>query len=205
MISFFHGTLLAVGLILPLGVQNIFVINQGASQPTFSRVLPVILTASLCDSFLILLAISGISLLIFQIAWVKGILLILGIVFLLYMGWSIWRTNDIARSQEYQALTTKKQITFALSVSLLNPHAIIDTIGVIGTSSLAYEGSAKYLFTLGCLLISWSWFFFLAFVGKLIGKVDSTRIWQKRINRISSVIIWGIAGLLLFQIMVGRI
>ena len=28
-----HGIILAFGLIIPLGVQNVFVFNQGASQP----------------------------------------------------------------------------------------------------------------------------------------------------------------------------
>jgi L-lysine exporter family protein LysE/ArgO len=36
---------------------------------------------------------------------------------------------------------------FAMSVSLLNPYAILVTIGVIGTSSLVYNGYEKWLFT----------------------------------------------------------
>lgn len=34
---------------------------------------------------------------------------------------------------------------FAASVSLLNPHAILDTIGVIGTNSIQYIGSENGL------------------------------------------------------------
>ena len=45
-----HGVLLAIGLILPLGAQNIFVFNQGANQTKFRRALPAIITAGLCDS-----------------------------------------------------------------------------------------------------------------------------------------------------------
>ena len=37
-----HGIILAFGLIVPLGVQNVFVFNQGALQPTFMRALPVV-------------------------------------------------------------------------------------------------------------------------------------------------------------------
>ena len=40
-----HGIILAFGLIIPLGVQNVFVFNQGALQPKFSRALPVVITA----------------------------------------------------------------------------------------------------------------------------------------------------------------
>ena len=45
-----HGLLLALGLILPLGAQNVFVFNQGANQK-ISKALPVIITAGLCDTF----------------------------------------------------------------------------------------------------------------------------------------------------------
>lgn len=34
--AFIYGLILAFGLIIPLGVQNIFVFNQGASQKHFS-------------------------------------------------------------------------------------------------------------------------------------------------------------------------
>jgi L-lysine exporter family protein LysE/ArgO len=202
MIALFHGALLAIGLILPLGVQNVFIFNQGASQPTYIRVLPVVLTAALCDSLLIILAVSGISILIFQLVWIKGILMFLGALFLLYMGWSIWRSTNHDLTRKQQALSPKKQISFALSVSLLNPHAILDTIGVIGTSSLAYSGMDKYFFTFGCIAVSWIWFFLLAFVGKLVGQIDSAKKLQRNTNRLSAIIIWAIAGFLVYQLIV---
>ncbi len=40
-------------------------------------------------------------------------------------------------------MSPMKQVSFALSVSLLNPHAILDTIGVIGSSAALYSGSNK--------------------------------------------------------------
>ncbi len=45
-----HGILLALGLILPLGAQNVFVFNQGANQKMINA-LPVVITAGLCDTF----------------------------------------------------------------------------------------------------------------------------------------------------------
>ena len=56
-----HGIILAFGLIIPLGVQNVFVFNQGASQPNIWSG-PVVLTASICDTLLILIAVQGVSL-----------------------------------------------------------------------------------------------------------------------------------------------
>ena len=45
-----HGILLAFGLILPLGVQNVFVFNQGATHKKFTNALPAVITAGLCDT-----------------------------------------------------------------------------------------------------------------------------------------------------------
>lgn len=56
-----------------------------------------------------------------------------------------------------------KQVSFALSVSLLNPHAILDTIGVIGSSAALYSGSNKIAFTIACISVSWLWFFYSQF------------------------------------------
>ena len=56
-----HALLLAFGLILPLGVQNVFVFNQGANQRTIKQALPVVVTASVCDTILILVAVLGVS------------------------------------------------------------------------------------------------------------------------------------------------
>lgn len=39
---FIHGALLAFGLILPLGIQNVFIFNQGATQSRFSKALPAV-------------------------------------------------------------------------------------------------------------------------------------------------------------------
>lgn len=153
--AFIHGFILAFGLILPLGVQNVFVFNQGAFHKRFIYALPVVLTASLCDTLLIALAVFGVSVVILGSFWIKTILMCAGIVFLLYMGSSIWKSTPENSNNENMAkenFTRLKQIAFSASVSLLNPHAILDTIGVIGTSSLSYTGSEK---SYSLLLVLW--------------------------------------------------
>lgn len=87
-----HGLILAFGLILPLGVQNIFIFNQGATQKTLIHALPAVLAASFCDSLLILLAVLGVSLIVLQVVWIKTILFGFGCLFLLYIGWVLWKT-----------------------------------------------------------------------------------------------------------------
>lgn len=78
-------------------------------------------------------------------------------------------------------------------VSLLNPHAIIDTVGVIGTSSLHYTAGEKWLFTAAAIFVSWIWFFGLALSGRILGTLDPDGKWIIFINRVSALIIWGAA------------
>lgn len=72
------------------------------------------------------------------------------------MGVVIWKSKpNSVQGEQHVLLTPKKQIAFAVSVSLLNPHAILDTIGVIGTSSLKYDGIDKTAFAAACIITSW--------------------------------------------------
>ncbi len=188
-----HGFALALGLILPLGVQNVFVFNQGALQPTLWRALPVVITAALCDTTLILLAVLGVSLVVLTFAWLKMILFAIGVCFLAYMGFMTWRSRPAVDKEAAERFTPKRQIMFAASVSLLNPHAILDTIGVIGTSSLQYTGTLKWAFSLSCILVSWLWFLALAIAGRTAGKLDTSGRLLRGLNIVSALIIWAIA------------
>ncbi|MGN7410279.1 LysE/ArgO family amino acid transporter [Sporosarcina sp. SAFN-010] len=198
-----HGMMLAFGLILPLGIQNVFIFNQGATHKKFTHALPAVITAGVCDSLLISLAVGGVSIIILSFEWLRTVMFLIGFLFLTYMGWLMWRENpELKKQQESNLFTAKRQILFAASVSLFNPHAILDTIGVIGTSSLVYTGFDKWIFTLTCMLISWIWFFSLAITGKKIGQIDTSGKLLKRMNQISALIIWGMAVYMGYQLFV---
>lgn len=189
-----HAALLAIGLIMPLGMQNIFIFNQGASHQNFSGALPSIVTASLCDAMLISLAVLGISILVFEHVWIELMIFSIGFCFLLYMGFSAWKSAGDDLPREERAFSPKKQILFALSASLLNPHAIIDTVVVIGTNANSYKDGAKWVYAVTCIIVSWIWFLSLSFAGHRLHKIDKSGFWIKNINKLSALIIWVVAG-----------
>ncbi len=197
-----HGILLAFGLILPLGVQNVFVFTQGVTQPNLIKALPATITAALCDTLLIILSILGLSLIVMQFEWLRIVLLVSGILFLLYMGKVIW-TSPAANVKGEEALPLKKQIVFALSVSLLNPHALLDTIGVIGTSAIKYSGQQQVFFAAACVLVSWIWFFGLAILGATLKKLRIPARIFILFNKCSAMFIWCTAIYLLISIFKG--
>ncbi|BFL68335.1 MULTISPECIES: LysE/ArgO family amino acid transporter [Staphylococcus] len=183
-----HGFLLAIGLILPLGAQNVFVFNQGANQSKLIKAFPAVITAGICDSILISLAVIGVSLVLMSLPLLQIVIYIIGLIFLLYMAWTLWNANPDPVKQE-GGLSTTQQISFALSASLLNPHAIMDTIGVIGTNASTYEGNDKFAFTLTCIFVSWLWFIILVLLGRTVGTIDKSGKLLMVINKLSSIII----------------
>ncbi|UXU54947.1 LysE family transporter [Staphylococcus agnetis] len=195
-----HGILLALGLILPLGAQNVFVFNQGANHKSWVRTLPVIVTAGLCDTLLILLAVLGVSLVLMSLPTLQLVIYIIGFIFLLYMAWSLWHEKPASIEKQTQ-MSAKKQIGFSLSVSLLNPHAIMDTIGVIGTSAALYTGSEKVIFTLATITVSWVWFVTLALLGRFVSHFDRTGKFIIILNKCSSIIIIVVAIIILKNIL----
>lgn len=199
-IAFLHGLTLAFGLILPLGVQNFFIFSQGAMTKRFINIIPVVITAALCDTLLILLAVLGVSVLVLSFTWIKSIFVISGVIFLIYMGIQTWKSKmesneNIGTSQ----LSKGRLISFTAMISLLNPHAILDTIGVIGSSSLAYQGYDKFVFTMTCILVSWIWFFMLAISGKALGLRDKSGRLIHSLNKISAVVMWVAAIYLIYS------
>ena len=195
--STLHGFLLALGLILPLGPQNAFVLSQGATQPTLWRAAPAVVAAGICDTLLILLAVLGVSVAVMEMAWLRAVLVVVGVGFLVVMGWLTWRAPAPKATQGGEARSARRQAAFAVAISLGNPHAIIDTIGVIGTSSLAYAGKPKIGFTAACVAVSWLWFLLLAIAGRLLSRIDAARA---LLNRFSAVVMWVSAAYLALSV-----
>lgn len=108
------------------------------------------------------------------------------------MGWVIWRSKSAA-NEPTNALPIRQQVVFASTVSLLNPHAILDTVGVIGTSALKYSGTEQLFFTLACIAVSWIWFFGLTFVGAVMTKLDGTGSIMTVFQKSSALFIWATA------------
>jgi len=89
---------------------------------------------------------------------------------------------------------------FAMSVSFLNPSAVLDIIGVIGTSSAQYANQEKMFFMLACISVSWLWFFGLAIVGRFLGEYKDIDRLMLVINKVSAVFIWSTAVYLIMSL-----
>ncbi|QQE80210.1 LysE/ArgO family amino acid transporter [Alicyclobacillus sp. SO9] len=193
LIAFIHGFVLSLGLILPIGMQNGFILTQGALHRRWSSSLPAVVTASICDTLLIGLAVLGVSTVALHITWLRYTFGAIGIVFLLYMGWSTWRKEAEPQNGKMPstAWTAKRQIGFTSSVSLLNPHALIDTLAVIGGSAVMYTTwQNRIAFGVASAAVSWLWFFGLSIASHAVGKVVLKSSSFGVLNRISATMMW---------------
>ena len=200
--AFAHGFLLAFALILPLGPQNTFVLTQGAAQPQWRAVLPIVVTAALSDTTLIIAAIAGVSLVILAIPVLRIILSVAGVLFLIYMGYKTW-TAPVGAEQPEEAMdwTLGRKVRYSLSVSLLNPHAIMDTVVVIGGGAAIYTTAAdRWSYALGVTLVSWVWFLGLSVAGRVIYRIAKGPVVQRWLNRGSAALMWAVAGRYALQV-----
>ncbi|AEJ38673.1 Lysine exporter protein (LYSE/YGGA) [Sulfobacillus acidophilus TPY] len=202
-LAFLHGFLLALALILPLGPQNLTVISQGTTHRQYRRTVPVVITAALSDTILIGVAVLGVSAVAMVAPVLKEILTLLGIVFLVWMGWQSWHSlvhpETFGSAAPYWTLW--RQIMYTLRASLLNPHAIMDTVIVIGGGAALYSTPReKWAYALAAVLVSWLWFFGLSLVGRALAQLRHQARTIKWLNRISAGIMWTIAGRYLIQL-----
>lgn len=192
--AFIKGILLALGLVIPLGPQNAFIFNQSTLQSRYRTILPVVLVSALCDAALIVLAVFGIDLL-FGTHEIRFVISILGASFLAFWGCKMWKASqDSSSFTAANNMPRMQQIFFTLSVSLLNPHAILDTFLVIGTVSACYIGIEKHAFTAACIITDIAWFVFLSLSGFYIKKFKHGVKIAMSINKISAILMWYIAA-----------
>ena len=174
-LGFFTG----LSLILAIGAQNIFVIEQGLKK---QYIFLVCLICSISD--LILIAI-GIFLFHYFHQYfnstIELILNILLIIFLIYFIYSKIKSFNIQVSFDNNAqVTTKLKIFFkTLGFTYLNPHVYSDTVFFLGNLSKNYQLDQKISFGLGASVASFLFFFILGYLSNYLSKyAKSKKIWK---------------------------
>ena len=178
--SFFTlGFFTGLSLILALGAQNIFVIEQGLKK-NFTFI--VCLICSISDFILIFL---GIYLFNFFENYltddVEFILNILLFFFLMYFVFEKIKSNfsNINFDKEKNILSIKSVIFKTLGFTYLNPHVYSDTVFFLGNFSKNFDIQNKYYFGMGATVASFLFFFLLGFLSKFFSNyLRSPQTWK---------------------------
>ena len=189
-LGFFTG----FSLILALGAQNIFVIEQGLKK---QYIFLVCLICSLSDLLLIFL---GIFLFHYftkyfssTIELIFNILLIIFLIHFIYSKIKIKnrRINFDKNVLKVSALDISLK-TFAFTY--LNPHVYSDTVFFLGNFSKNFLLSEKIIFGIGASIASFLFFFFIGYMSKFLSKyAQSEKIW----NVINIIVIIFMSSLIL--------
>jgi L-lysine exporter family protein LysE/ArgO len=158
---FLEGFLLQASLIFALGAQNIFVLESGLKKQH-----PVVVSfvCFLCDLTIILLGVAGAATLFTLFPQVKVIIGVIGVLFLFYFGWTKFTAQDEMELNLplHKRYTLKQSILKSMAFSLLNPHAYLDGIVLIGGYSSKYDDLPMRLGVgLGAACFSLVWFLIL--------------------------------------------
>jgi len=172
-VAFLAGLFLGFAMILPIGAQNLFVLQSGLGGG-LRRGLVAAATAGCCDTVLILAGAAGLSAVFTSVPGLRLALLWAGVAFLTYLGVSAFRHTPVALAPvapaEGRVLTSPlRQVATGIGVSWGNPHAILDTVAVLGSAIIAQGATTRLPFTVGAVTASWVFFFVLAVTGGVFG------------------------------------
>ena len=162
--EFVFGFSTGLSLILAIGAQNLFVIEQGIKKNN------IFLVTSICILGDFLLIFFGIFLFHFIENFINDLInLLLSLcltLFLLNFIWLKLKTfkYDIEFSQTHSQTSKSKIALQTLAFTFLNPHVYSDTVFILGNLSKNFPTiSDKVLFGLGASLASFIFFYFLGY------------------------------------------
>ena len=173
------GFFTSLSLILAIGAQNIFVIEQGLKkQFTFT----VCFICSISDCFLIFL---GIFLFYYFNQYFNSttelIFNILLLIFLIYFIYSKIKSGNknIDFNQDYKKTSLASIVFKTLGFTYLNPHVYSDTVFFLGNFSKNFLLVEKIKFGIGASLASFLFFFFIGYMSQYFSKyADNFKIWK---------------------------
>ena len=160
------GFLTGLSLILAIGAQNVFVIEQGLKK---QYVFLVCLICSVSDLILIFLGIFLFE--YFKIYFTKNVELIFNILLFIFLVYFIYnKVRSLYKSSEIKfensTLNLNNIITKTLGFTYLNPHVYSDTVFFLGNFSKNFLITNKYFFGIGASIASFLFFFSLGYLAK---------------------------------------
>lgn len=192
---FVQGFALSAGLIVAIGAQNVFVLTQGVRG---GRPWLVAGICTACDALLIGLGVGGVGGLASGRPGVAGWLGLAGAAFLAVYGARALASAIKGGSLEAEQAAPRTDavgiLMAALLVSLLNPHALLDTLVLIGGLASRLDSGSRLAFGLGAVCASACWFYSLSLGGKMLAPVLRRRSAWRALDVLVCLTMWWLAA-----------
>ena len=175
LLGFFTG----LSLILAIGAQNVFVIEQGLKK---QHIFLVCFICSISDFILIFLGIFLFHYFTqYFTATVELIFNILLIIFLIHFIYSKLKSlNSIVSFNDTIPKISKLNVFIkTLGFTYLNPHVYSDTVFFLGNFSKSFILNQKILFGIGASIASLLFFFTIGYLSKYLSQyAQSLKVWK---------------------------
>ena len=173
------GFLTGLSLILAIGAQNVFVIEQGLKKQH------VLLVCSICSISDFILIFLGIFLFHYFTQYfnptIELIFNILLIIFLIHFIYSKLKLlNSTVSFKDRDPNISKLNIFIkTLGFTYLNPHVYSDTVFFLGNFSKSFIFNQKILFGAGASIASFLFFFVIGYLSKYLSQyAQSLKVWK---------------------------
>ena len=173
--DFIQGFIIGSTLILAIGPQNLYVINQGLKK---NFVFIVVLICSLSDSLLIVCGIYLSNNILSLNTSIITIMKLIGGIWLILYGINKIknsRQHEI-KSNEFNEASFTKVVLTTLAITYANPHVYVDTLILLGSISINFD--SKLYFGLGAICASFVFFFSIGYFSNFLSQyIKSPKVW----------------------------
>ncbi|AUI86987.1 amino acid transporter [Vibrio azureus] len=202
-----QGFGLGASMIIPIGAQNAYVLNQGIKR---HHHLTTATICSLLDTVFISLGIFGGGALLSQNEMLLNLVTLGGILFLTAYGLlslkNAFSSTQTATSQQEIATRGRKTVILgALAVTVLNPHLYLDTVVILGSIGGQFEGDERLSFAIGTIMASFVWFYTLSISAAKLGPTLSKPKVKKGLDIAIACMMFTIASLLVNELLKSNI
>ena len=190
--QFITGLLTGLSLIVAIGAQNTFVLQQALRR---EHRLPVMLICALSDAVLIVAGIAGLGALILANPVLLAITRYGGAAFLLaYAALAARRAiaGGQLRIDENGGTSRLVAVATCLGLTFLNPHVYLDTVILLGTLANQQGADGRWQFGAGAALASLIWFTALAFGASLLAPVFRKKMAWRVLDSFIAVVMLGL-------------
>jgi L-lysine exporter family protein LysE/ArgO len=187
------GFLIGLGLIVAIGAQNAFVLRQGLLR---RHVFAVTTVCAASDALLIVAGVAGLGTLVQSSPVLIAAATLGGALFL-----AAYAVKAARRALHPGRLTAGSEapaplgptLAAALAFTFLNPHVYLDTVVLVGSLSVRFEGPARIAYAAGAASASALWFYGLGYGARLLAPLFARPLAWRVLDALIAIVMATIA------------
>jgi L-lysine exporter family protein LysE/ArgO len=192
------GFALGGSLIVAIGAQNAFVLQQGIRR---QQVGVIVALCIVIDATLMSAGVAGLGAALALHPLASRALAAFGAAFLFWYGLQAARralsSHALSTPNEDISLSRGQAARQTLAISLLNPHVYLDTVVLVGALGAQQSDAARPWFLAGAVSASAVWFTSLGYGARLLAPLFARPVAWRVLDALVALTMWLLAAMLL--------